>query len=223
MITRKADTLINRDSKVAPEIKFYESVYNTISNDKTEAETLARIRQLVDYRKTHAPASASVKDTSWGISGAKLSAMTNFELTFVNYASETASMTRMGMNGVAKSADKIPTHRITFVSPSDGKPAITRVTQLLSKSVKSHLIEKEDVDQALIHALLSSPEGELWPSPDLIMNFTDTPITYGYPNWHLRYAEIVNIGQLGRGMPLVWRQFNDALCSFSKTVQRFGK
>lgn len=229
LISAETENLVNKETKTIPQITFYKSIYETLYDESQELKLLARIAQMAHFRTSQSTNfSSAVKDTSWGISGTRLTKLTDFENVFTNFTyTPTVSETESPQTTTRKTVDASQTavvgHRITFISPKDGKAAIIRVTQLLSKAVKLGLIREEDVDQAMIHALLNSPEGELWPSPDLLINFKDTPVTAGYPNWHLRYAEIVNAGQLGSGLPLVWHQFHKALCTFSKTVQRYGK
>jgi hypothetical protein len=224
LISESIETLVNQSSKVTPQVTFYKSIYETLSDTSNEGQILSRIAQMVRWRSANPDLfKTSVKDTSWGVSGAKLSNLTDFEKTFANFALKSTEEEDSRLKHSNKSRTSIVTHRITFISPQDGKAAMVRMTQLLSKAAKMSLIREEDVDQALIHALLCSPEGELWPSTDFIINFKDTPTISGYPGWHLRYAEIVNAGQLGSGFPLVWHQFHKALCTYSKTVQRFGK
>jgi hypothetical protein len=225
MISRSVDKLLNLDAKVAPQLQFYDSVYKTLSNESYEAGWLSRISQMAQIRKLQLSQTSSVQPTSWGITGSHLTKLTDFEQSF------TSLLTRplLRDNDKHKNQDfeavalSPPSHRITFISPLDGKPAIFRAANLLTKAVKLGCISEEDIDQSIIHALLNSPEGEMWPSPDLVINFKDAPSTSGYPLWHLRYAEIVNAGPLGTGTPLIWKQFHHSLKAFSKTIQRFGK
>lgn len=221
-ITRASDNLINLHSKVVPRVKFYKSVYATLFDESYEAGWLLRLHQMAEHRPSNV---SPIRSTSWGVSGVHLAKLTEFENAFASMSFPPLSNGKQDQDPSIQSSALLgtPTHRITFISPLDGKEAICRATQLITKAVKSGSLKEEDVDQAILHNMLSSPDGELWPSPDLIMNFTDVPANLGYPAWHLRYAEIVNVGRLGSGMPTIWSQFYGALRSFSKTVQRYGK
>lgn len=222
-ITRAADSLVNQHSKVAPRVKFYKSIYTTLAEEENEGGWLTRLKEMAEHGTSR---ESSIRNTPWGVSGALLVKLTEFENVFQDVVFSPLSESKEALNQPSKDSPRVSepaTHKITFISPLDGKEAICRATQLITKAIRAGAMKVEDVDQSILHAMLSSPEGELWPSPDLIMNFTDVPSISGYPAWHLRYAEIVNCGRLGTGMPSVWRQFHGALRSFSKTVQRYGK
>lgn len=225
MIVKETDKLLNVDAKIAPRLKFYDSIYNTLSQEKYEPIWMMKLAQMAQLRKTQLSEKSSVQPTSWGITGSHLTKLTDFEKAFTSLLTKpffTTAEKQKGQNTL-ESTFSPPTHRIVFVSPLDGKPAIAKAAEILKKAVISKTINEADIDQSLLHALLNSPEGELWPSPELVINFKDVPATAGYPLWQLRYAEIVNAGTLTPGLPLVWKQLHHSFKVFSKTVQRFGK
>lgn len=180
---------------------------------------------MAKERKHQLSGPTSVASTSWGISGSHLLRLTDFETAFKSTLAKrfNAPMDAANESASASSNFDAGALQVTFISPLDGKPAIARAAQIIQRAIETKALEEADVDQSIVHALLNSPEGQLWPSPDLIINFTDVPSTCGYPVWQLRYAEIVNAGSLATENSAIWEQFHGALRSFSKTVQRFGK
>lgn len=226
MISRALDDLDTKTKQPLPLVKYYASVYNTLNAEENKPLWIARMAQMAKERKNQLSGPIAVSSTSWGLSGAHLVKLTDFENAFTDILKTrfTESMEPLPTSNSGNPLLPLPSpKKVTFISPLDGKPAIAKATQLIIEAIQSKAIEEEDVDQSIVHALLSSPEGELWSSPDLIINFTDVPSTSGYPAWHLRYAEIVNAGPLSFESSSIWNQFHRALCSFSKTVQRFGK
>lgn len=208
-------------------IHFYESVYTTLKNEKIQAQWISKLPQLVGARKSEILKDSTTAPTSWGVSGHLLHKLTNFEASFNDILElpfyETRKSHKTGDSKTTNTKSSPVAHKLMFVSPLDGKPAVAKAAHILHKAVEQKSIDEADIEQSLVHALLNSPQGELWPSPDLIINFTDVPSPSGYPSWQLRYAEIVNAGSLATETSTIWNQFHGALKSFSKTVQRFGK
>lgn len=223
LIVTAEDKLLPRSKHALLPARYYDSIYNTLVKEGNEALWTTRMTLMAKERKEQLSGPTTVSPTSWGISGAHLVKLTDFEHAYDKLLATPLTPRMEAGIVLGKNGADFTVQKLTFISPMDGKPAISRAAHVIQSAIEKKMLKEDEVDQSILHALLSSPEGELWPSPDLIINFTDVPSTCGYPSWHLRYAEIVNAGGLANESSAIWKQFHGALHSFSKTVQRFGK
>lgn len=223
LIVTAEDHLLPRSKHTLLPSRYYDSIYNTLLKEGNDALWANRMALMAKERKAQLSGPTTVSPTSWGVSASHLVKLTDFENAYNKLLIQTLNPRMVPGIVLGNNGPDFTVQKLTFISPMDGKPAISRATQVIQSAIEKKMLNEDEVDQSILHALLSSPEGELWPSPDLIINFTDVPSTCGYPAWHLRYAEIVNAGSLANESSAIWKQFHGALHSFSKTVQRFGK
>ncbi|XP_049848658.1 uncharacterized protein LOC126315453 [Schistocerca gregaria] len=191
--------------------------------------------------------------TSWGLLNHKLKILTEFESFYGqdldeddkfypripvisnfcnnNYTeSITAEKLSTCKDSIFEKNDNPPTEyeladtvQITFSGPEDSKDSLVQLTRLLARGVLRDKLSPANIDQALIHAILTRVNGKAWPENKVIINFNSHPFTCGYPAWQLRYPEIVCTSPLAEDFNSMWAQLDSAFLTYSRTVQRYGK
>jgi undecaprenyl pyrophosphate synthase len=104
---------------------------------------------------------------------------------------------------------------VTTADWSDGRARIVQLTKMLAQQS-----EQKSFTPGAIHRALMTRDDMCWPLPDFIMKFDHHEVMSGFMPWHLRYAEILYVGDMK------WFNFHsyyNALSKYAKCEQRFGK
>lgn len=123
---------------------------------------------------------------------------------------------------------------VTTADWSDGRARIVQLTKMLAQQSEQKSFTPGAIHRALMSTWLifvqltrnnflthcTARDDMCWPLPDFIMKFDHHEVMSGFMPWHLRYAEILYVGDMK------WFNFHsyyNALSKYAKCEQRFGK
>ncbi|KAI9312841.1 Decaprenyl diphosphate synthase-like protein [Dichotomocladium elegans] len=130
-----------------------------------------------------------------------------------------STMMHQWMKSPSSSADGArPGIKFTILSTADGRASLAKTTRDIAKHA---IAEGKAVDIALVDRFVHESSTS---DPDLMLVYSGLPHNYisldGFPPWHIRLTEFVNINEFHR---LDYALFAQCLYKYSKVEQRYGR
>jgi len=120
----------------------------------------------------------------------------------------------------AEAAEESPTARICITSAEDGRDCIVSGIRKIMESVQKGHMEPRDISYQFMDRVFTAEDTRTWPPPDFILRFGDSLVWNGFLPWHIRYSEILFVGDLKN---IQFETFWMSLKTFDSCSRRFGK